>query len=179
MNNLILAVSLVLILGFALGWQNKAEKTELEKFRAQAKVEKQNKELARSLFSAIDANDFDKLRSIMASDVRLSHPLLPTPLGLEKAFQIIKNHYAAFPDWKHAVEMLIAEGDLVSVKLFQEGTHKGIYEGIQPTDIKVAMPAQVILVISDGKVEKFWAVEDYLNFYQKLGMELKPKEAKK
>jgi hypothetical protein len=108
MNNPILAISVVLLLGLALGRQNKAEKAELGKFRAQAKVEEQNKELARSLFSAIDPNDFDKLRGIMASDVRLSHPLLPTPLGLEKAFQIIKSHYTAFPDWKHTVEMLIA-----------------------------------------------------------------------
>jgi len=152
---------------------------ELEKFRAQAKVEEQNKELARSLFSAIDANDFDKLRSIMASDVRLFHPLLPTPLGLDETFQIIKSHYAAFPDWKHKIEMLIADRDLVSVRLLQQGTQTGVYESIQPTNIEVTMPAQVILVISDGKVKEFWGVEDYLSFYQKLGMELKPIQAKK
>jgi len=157
----------------------KDEKAELEKFMAQAKVEEQNKELARSVFSAIDANDFDKFRSLMASDARFFHPLHPTPFGLEETFRIIKSHYAAFPDWKHTVEMLIADGDLVSVKLFQEGTHKGIYEGIQPTDIKVTMPAHAILVISEGKVKEFWVVEDYLGFYQKLGMELMPKEVKK
>ena len=152
---------------------------ELEKFRAQAKVEEQNKELARGLFSAIDANDFEKLRSIMASDVRLSHPLLPTPLGLEEAFRIIKSHYAAFPNWTHKVEMLIADGDLVSVRLSQQGIQTGVYESIPPTNIEVTMPAQVILVIADGKVKEFWAVEDYLSFYQRLGMELKPKEANK
>ncbi len=41
------------------------------------------------------------------------------------------------------------------------------------------MPAQVILVISEGKVKEFWAVEDYLSFFQKLGLELKAKEIKK
>ena len=179
MKKYLCAIPLVLLLCLTFACQDKAAKAELEKFRAQAKVEEQNKELARSLFSAIDANDFDKLRSIMASDVRLFHPLLPTPLGLEETFQVIKSHYAAFPDWKHKVEMLIADGDLVSVRLLQQGTQTGVYESIQPTNIEVTMPAQVILVISDGKVKEFWAVEDYLSFYQKLGMELKPKEAKK
>lgn len=158
--------------------KGKEANAEMKESGAEATVEEQNKELARSLFSAIDAGDFDKLRSMMASDVRLFHPLLPKPIGLEEAFQIIKSHYAGFPDWKHTVELLIADGDLVSVKLFQEGTHTGVYEGILPTDTKVTMPAQAILVIADGKVREFWAVEDYLSFYQKLGMELRPKQVK-
>jgi predicted ester cyclase len=173
------AVPLVLLLCFGFACQDKAAMAELEKFKVQAKVEEQNKELARSLFSAIDANDFDKLRDLMTDDFKLFHPSLSTPVGLEETFQVINGHYTAFPDWKHAVEMMIAEGDKVSVKLFQQGTHKGVYEGIQPTDIKVTMPAQVVLVVSDGKVKEFWAVEDYLSFYQQLGFELKPKEVKK
>jgi len=41
------------------------------------------------------------------------------------------------------------------------------------------MPAQCLLVVLNGKVKEFWVVEDYLGFYQQLGMELKPIEAKK
>jgi len=44
MRNPILVVSLVLLLCFAFGCQNKAEKAELEEFRAQEKVEEQNAE---------------------------------------------------------------------------------------------------------------------------------------
>ena len=49
MKNPILVVSLVLLLCFVFGCQNKAEKAELEKFRAQAKLEEQNKELFRRM----------------------------------------------------------------------------------------------------------------------------------
>ncbi len=78
----------------------------------------------------------------------------------------------------HLVEMLIADGNLVAVKLWQEGAYRRVYEGIQPTGIKVKMPAQVILFISKGKVKEFWAVVDYLSFYQKLGLELRAKDVK-
>ena len=165
---------LALLLCVTVACQDKAAMTEMEKFRAQAKLGEQNKELARNLFSAIDANDFDKCRSLMASDFKLFHPSLPAPVGADEVFQIIKSHYSAFPDWRHKIELVIAEGDLVSVKLLQQGTQTGVFEGIQPTNIKVTMPAQVILVISNGKAKEFWAVEDYLSFYQSLGLELKP-----
>jgi hypothetical protein len=35
------------------------------------------------------------------------------------------------------------------------------------------------MVIASGKIRELWALEDYLGFYQQLGMELKPTEAKK
>ena len=41
------------------------------------------------------------------------------------------------------------------------------------------MPAQVLLVLINGKVKEFWAIDNYLDFYQQLGMDLKPIEAKK
>ncbi len=170
---------LALILCVMVGCQDKAAMAELEVFKAQAALEEQNKELARSFFSAIDANDFDKLRDLAADDSKLFHPLLPEPMALKECFQMVKDTYAAFPDWKHTIEDLVAEGDKVAVKIMQTGTHKREYEGIPPTDKSVTMPAQAFLVISGGKVKEFWAMEDYLSFFQQLGMELKPKEGKK
>jgi len=179
MKKLYIILPLALILCFMVCCQDKEAMAELEEFKAQAAVEEQNKEVARSLFSAIDKNDFDKLQDLATDDSKLFHPLLPAPMALEESFQMIKDTYAAFPDWKHTIEDLVAEGDKVAVKIMQTGTHKGEYEGIPPTDKSVTMPAQVFLVISDGKVKEFWAMEDYLSFFQQLGMELKPKEGEK
>jgi len=67
----------------------------------------------------------------------------------------------------------------VAVSLVQNGTHKAPYEIILPTEKKVIMPAQVLLVLINGKVKEFWAIDNYLDFYQQLGMDLKPIEAKK
>ena len=43
MKKLILAVLLIILLWLTFGCQNKAERVELEDFRAQAKVEEQNR----------------------------------------------------------------------------------------------------------------------------------------
>ena len=179
MKNPVLVVSLVLLLCFGFGCQNKAEKAELERLKAQAAVEEQNKEVVRNFFAAIDKNDFGKLKELSSDDFSLKAPGLAEPWDLDGIFQAIKTHYASFPDWKHTIEEIIAEGDKVAVKLIQNGTHKAEYEGIPATDKEVTMPAQCLLVIVNGKIKEFWAIENYLDFYQQLGMELKPKEAEK
>ncbi len=179
MKNPILIVSLVMLLCFAFGCQNKAEKAELEKFRVQANLEEQNKEVAKEVFTSIDAGNFERLNELLADDLAIPMPGLSEPLRKDTLFQLIKSHYTAFPDWRHGIENVIAEGDMVAVKLTQNGTHKADYEGIPATGIKVTQPAMHLITIVDGKVKDWSPIEDYLGLYQQLGMELKPKEVKK
>ena len=179
MKKYLYVVPLVLVFCFTIACQDKAAMAELEKFKTQAAVEQQNKEIVRNFFAAIDKNDFGKLKELSSDDFSLKAPGLAEPWGFDGIIQAIKAHYASFPDWKHAIEDMVAEGDKVAVKLVQNGTHKAPYEGILPTEKNVTMPAQCLLVVLNGKVKEFWVVEDYLGFYQQLGMELKPIEAKK
>jgi len=179
MKKFLLVIPLVFLLCFTFSCQNKAEKAELEKFKAQAKVEEQNKEVVQNVFAAIDMNDFDKLKELASDDFSLSSAGQPKPLGLDRAIKALKMQYASFPDLKHAIEEMTAEGDKVAVRLVQIGTHRAEYAGIAATDKKVTMPTMCLLTIANGKVKEFWVVEDYLDFYRQLGMELKPKEIKK
>ena len=179
MKKLLCIVPLVILFCLTIACQDKAAMAELQKYKAQAKLEEQNKEVARNFFAAIDRNDFDKLKELASDDFSLKAPGLIEPWGFDGIIQAIKAHYASFPDWKHAIEDMVAEGDKVAVRLAQNGTHKAPYEGILPTGKKVLMPAQVLLVLEYGKVKEFWAIENYLDFYQQLGMELRPVAAKK
>ncbi len=74
---------------------------------------------------------------------------------------------------------MVAEGDKVAVKLTQYGTHTAKYKGIEPTNKYVTVPATHIMMIVNGKVKEWWALEDNLGLMTQLGMELKPKENKK
>ncbi len=120
--------------------------------------------------------DFDKLSELFSNDVGLKVPGLEIPLKKEDVFQLIKTHYASFPDWTHNIEDMIAEGDKVAVKLMQMGTHKEQYEGISATGKKITNPAIHIITIVDGQVKNLWGIEDNLGMMQQLGMELQMKE---
>ncbi len=170
---------MALILCFMVGCQEKEAKAELEEMKAQAEVEEQNKEIAKVLFTAIDAGDFDRLNELFADDFAVDAPSLPEPLRKDMLFQLIKTHYTAFPDWIHVIEDVIADGDKVAVKLPQNGTHKAEYEGIPATGVKATLPAMHLFTVIDGKIIDWFALEDYLGLYMQLGMELKPKEGEK
>lgn len=172
-------VYLAILICFTFGCQNKAEKAELEKVRAQKAVEEQNKQVARDFFAAIDRQDFTKLKDLLAEDFALNDPGSPVPLHADNLFAGIKDHYTAFPDWNHVIEDVTAEGEKVTVRLIQYGTHKATYMGIPATGSRVHMAALHVGRIVDGKIKDWFAVEDYLGLMTQLGMELKPKEAKK
>jgi steroid delta-isomerase-like uncharacterized protein len=179
MKKILCIVPWVILFSFTIACQDKAAMAELEKFKAQAALEAQNKELVMSLWSAIDRNDFDKLKEITAENFAIYTPGLAEPMKLETVFQAIKTHYTAFPDWKHAIEDIVAEGDKVAVKLLQSGSHKAEFEGIPATDKRITLPTLCLITIADGKIKELYALEDYLGMYQQLGLELKPIEAKK
>jgi len=162
-----------------IGCQNQADKTELDKFRATTQIQEQNKEIVREVFSAIDSGDLDKLGSLLSDDFALYSPGSPQPWRKEALYQARNTHFAAFPDWIHKIEILVAEGDKVAVKLTQYGTHTAIYKGIEPTNKYVTVPATQVMMIVNGKVKEWWASEDNLGLMTQLGMELKPKEKKK
>jgi len=179
MKKPILVVSLVLLFCFTIACQNKSAMAELEKYRSEAKIIEQNKEVTRNFIAAIDRNDFAMLKELCTDDFALGAPGLTEPLGVDTIIQIIKAHYAAFPDWKHTIEHMIGEGNIVVIKLVQNGTHKAPYEGIPPTEKKVTEPGLYFFIVIDGRVKGGYVIEDSLGLYQQLGVELKPQEIKK
>ncbi len=179
-TQLFLVISLCFLLCVSISCQNQAAKAELEEMKAQAEVEEQNKEIAKVIFTAIDAGDFDRLNELFADDFALDTPGLPEPLRKDMLFQLIKTHHTAFPDWIHVIEGVIADGDKVAVKLTQNRTHKAEYEGIPATGIKATLPTIHLITIVDGKIKEWFAVDDYIAlYYMQLGIKLKRKEAEK
>ena len=167
-------LGLVLCLGTACS--DRALRAELDAVRAQKATEERNKQVARDAFAAIDRQDFERLKELLADDYALNLPGSPAPLRAEGLVAAIKAHYTAFPDWRHVIEDVTCEGEKVTVRLVQHGTHKAEYEGLPATGIEVHMAALHLARVVDGKVKEWWAVEDYLGLMTQLGVELKPKQ---
>jgi steroid delta-isomerase-like uncharacterized protein len=179
MKKLLWVVSLVVLLCFTFACQNKAEKAELEKIKAMAKTEAQNKDIVRDFFAAIDKGNLDRVKELIADDFALYAPGLAEPWGADNLIQDIKTFYTAFPDNTHMIDDIIAEGDKIAVRLTSSASQKEDYVGIPATGKQVSIPAMHMMVITNGKIHRFWALEDNLGFMTQLGMELKPKEAEK
>jgi hypothetical protein len=69
---LLALVGLVLLLCFAFACRDKAAMAELEKFRAQAKAEEENKDLAKRVIDALNEGDVGAIKELAAPESLLS-----------------------------------------------------------------------------------------------------------
>ena len=180
MKKLVCVVSLVLMLCSTFACRDKAEKAELEKFRAQAKLEEQNKTLVNRLYEALNKEDFGAIKELVALEyVYYSPSNTAKPHSIEELIEGLKLFYKGFPDRNFSIEELIVSRNRVMSRWIMRGTHQGEFEGIPATGNKFETSGILTTRIENGKIVENREDWDMLTFMQQLGMELKPKEVKK
>lgn len=92
------------------------------------------------------------------------------PQDLQEFKQFAGMFWSAFPDLKHTIEDMVAEGDRVAVRLTARGTHQGDLMGIPPTGKHVVIPAISVLRIVGGRVAEQRAIFDQMGMMQQLGV---------
>jgi predicted ester cyclase len=177
MKKYLYVVPLVLLFCFTIACQDKAAIAELEKYRAQAAVEEQNRALAIRFTDAYQKGDVAAVKEICSPDF-VEHGVGQT-FSLEQALETLKGNMAIFSDFTIIAEELIAKGDKVAVRYHLKVTHTGEGLGIPATGKKAESAGIEILRIENGKIAEAWTAEDVLGLLTQLGFELKPKEEKK
>ena len=177
MKKLCMILPLALIACFMFGCQDKEAMTELEEFRAQTALEEQNKASFRYMMEETDKGNYSAWDEVCSPDY-VSH-WGEISWDLEEHKQANRAFPVAFPDFKHELNSIIAEGDRVVLRVTLTGTHKGEYMGIPPTGNKINYTGMLEGRFSEGKLVELWGVGDMLTLMQQLGMELKPKEGVK
>ena len=176
MNKFLCAIPLLFLLCFAVGCQDKAATAELEKSKAQAALEDQNKALTMRFLDVYQKGDVAAVREI-CSPGYIEHGMGQT-ISLEQAIEILKGNMAVFSDFTIVAEDMIAKGDKVAVRYLVKVTHTGEGLGIPATGKKAESTGIEILRFENGKIAEAWAAEDVLGLLTQLGFELKPKEDK-
>jgi len=106
---------------------------------------------------------------LLADDYVMHFPGMPGPLDREGHKQLLAMFHTAFPDWRERVDMVIAEGDLVVIRVTGTGTHEQPFQGIPPTHQRVQATGVGIGRIAGGKIAESWAEYDALGMMQQLG----------
>ena len=89
---------------------------------------------------------------------------------------MMQTFYAAFPDFTHQIDALVAEGDWVAARLTFHGSHQADFQGISSTGNEVTFGGVHFFRVVDGQVHESWMLDDNLSFMQQLGMRLVPVE---
>ncbi len=177
MKKLCLILPLVLVLCFVSGCQDKAAIAELDAFKAQAEVEKQNIALVKSVFDELNKQNEAVYEEFYGPEYGWYLPANnPKSLTREEEAGFVKLLWDAFPDIRWDIVEILASGDAVMARFKVSGTHENEYQGLPPTGNKFESGGVWTARIKDGQLVEVREEADVLGWMQQLGMELKLKE---
>jgi steroid delta-isomerase-like uncharacterized protein len=126
-----------------------------------------NKTIARRLLENIDRQDWSALQEMCTPtlQVRIGGQQIDFAAwnGMGKMFS------AAFPDGKHAVDNVVAEGDRAVVRCTWTGTQRGAFQGIPASGKTVALATFIEVRVIDGRVAEYRGLFDAMGMMQQIG----------
>ena len=133
-------------------------------------VELNKATIRRMVEKLFNRGNINRVGEFWATDF-IEHEVLPPgiPAGPEGTKQMIGMMHTAFPDFKATINELIAEGDLVAIRMTWTGTHKGEFMGMPATGKGFSIGIFDIIRMADGKCTEHWGLMDTAAMMQQLG----------
>jgi len=131
-------------------------------------VEEQNAIIGQWI-EAWNKHDLDAARGLLAPDYVRHDANMPEMDGPGAALEFIAGVLSAFPDLRLRVEQLIVQDDLVAVRLFLQGSHRGEFSGVPATGREVAFESMEVFRVAGDKIAEQWVVLNALGLFQQLG----------
>jgi len=135
---------------------------------------KRNKGTLQHLYDEVmNGHDLDAADALITLDRPDHDPTFPPELttgreGFKKLFGML---IAAFPDLRFTTQFMVAEGDMVTAFTTIEGTHRGAFMGIAPTEKSfTANNADACRFDDEGLICEHWGVVDIGSMMRQLGV---------
>jgi steroid delta-isomerase-like uncharacterized protein len=137
-------------------------------FAAESTIE-QNKDVARRVMEEMLGQGKFELAEQLYSKDFVNHGLT-RDIGFEEDQAAARGWREAFPDLKTTVDMLTAEGDLVTVMWTARGTNTGSGNGLPATGKSGQVRGITIWRVRNGKITDEWSAFDQLSILKQLGL---------
>ncbi len=123
---------------------------------------------------AVNSGNLDVLRELVAPTVKEHDPGPNQGPGAQGYIDLFTEMRTAFPDLKATPDHITADDDSVALAYTLEGTHKGDFQGIAPTQKRIkARGVQISRFDDSGKLIERWGSSDELGILKQLGVEPK------
>ncbi|KAL5346025.1 hypothetical protein ACLOAV_009056 [Pseudogymnoascus australis] len=103
-----------------------------------------------------NTHNFKAMESFYTSPININDE----PWAPSKVTAQFEPLIAAFPDWHWEIRNLTIEGDYLALHLKVTGTHRGTFQGIEPTGCCVATSQFTLYHLVDGKFADVWDLVD-------------------
>lgn len=132
----------------------------------------ENKAVVRRIYEELwDGRNLQVADEIIArGGLNYDTGLTAHPFGPEEMKGTVRMVTAAFPDNRHEVQDIFAEGDRVMARVTLTGTHEGEFMGIPPTGRRIEVNEIHVYRLRDGKAVEHRVGRDDLGALRQLGV---------
>jgi len=116
-------------------------------------------EKIRALYATLDSRDWAQIAPLLAPGFTIRHGG-GTPLDAEAWRAALGGFHAAFPDGRHVIDEILADGDRVVTRARYVGTHDGPFRGVEPTHQRVEIPVVHIDRFERGLLVEHFGMSD-------------------
>ena len=131
-----------------------------------------NKSIAKKYVDALNRHDVDAVVALCAPDF-VNHAAIPEAQGAEGLRRILGKLIKAFPDQRHSLDDVIAEGNQVVCRTTMRGTHSGPLEFVRwptpATGRSLTVKAIHVFRVENDKIVEHWAEQDIGAMMRQLG----------
>jgi len=131
---------------------------------------KASHDVCEKFFAAVNAKDWNAFDQVVAENCVDFDPMpiqAPGRDGLKAAYQYIA---AGFPDVKHKVEEIVADGDMAIARTSVTGTNKGFYLVFPASGKVIRWTATRMFRIKNGKITATWLNMDTVGMLAQMGI---------
>jgi len=114
------------------------------------------------------AGRFDAVDELCTDDFT-AHTWGPMPAGRDGLKGAIERVSAGLSDPSMTVDDMLAEDDLVAVRLTSAATQSGSFMGIPPTNKRYEIGEIHLFRLRDGRISEHWHQADFLGMLRQLG----------
>ncbi|WP_254020012.1 ester cyclase [Mesorhizobium escarrei] len=126
------------------------------------------REIARNFYATIDAQDWDRLANLVSPDLTV-HLGSANPIGFDDWRKSLTEFFAGFPDGHHVMDDFVSDADKVVTRGRFQGTHTGIFHGVEPSGNCVSVGVIHIDRVENGIVVEHFGQLDGLGLMHQIG----------
>jgi steroid delta-isomerase-like uncharacterized protein len=136
-------------------------------------LQTRNMDIVRNVHEQVNRGNLEVFDEVLSPDyVRHCQAMPPEAQeihGAEPLKAFVIEHLQAFPDWFEHIDLMFADGDMVSYVTTGTGTQMGPMGPLPATGKKVELSSIIIQRFEDGKIAETWISWDNVSFLTQLG----------
>lgn len=124
--------------------------------------------VVKEFYELIDTQDISSYRELFSKDCEIYFGSAKHPKYFDDVIPFIKEHYKAFPDYRHIVQAMYADNDYVTVRVRYTGTHREDFFNHKASGNTIDYNGIFVFQVQENKIINVWAIEDNLGLYEQL-----------